>query len=150
MCHTEEIRMSELVRFGVSIESDLLGRFDTLVERQGHANRSEAVRDLIRARLSGEQVTRDDARAMGVLSLVYDHHTRDLERRLTDFQHQHHDAVIAVTHAHVDHDRCLEVILLRGAAGRLRALAAALGGLKGVLHSDLVLTAASASSHTHH
>jgi CopG family nickel-responsive transcriptional regulator len=132
--------MKSLTRFGVSIESDLLRRFDRLIDGSGYRNRSEAFRDLIRARLVEEDVHDESTPALGVLSLVYDHHKRELEEKLTDLQHHHHMSVIAATHVHVDHDNCLEVILLRGKVGALHHIANALSSLKGVKHSKLVLT----------
>lgn len=133
--------MSRLVRFGVSIEEDLLRRFDRLIQAGGTTNRSEAFRDLIRARLLEEEVADEAAEGFGVLTLVYDHHRRELQERLTAIQHDHGEQIIATTHVHIDHDRCLEVILLRGPVGRLRRLGTALGGFRGVQHSRLVLTA---------
>jgi CopG family transcriptional regulator, nickel-responsive regulator len=133
--------MNELVRFGVSIEGQLLRRFDRLIAAGGAANRSEALRDLIRARLVEEEVSDEAAEGFGVLTLVYDHHRRDLQERLTQAQHAHGEQIIATTHVHIDHHRCLEVILLRGPVGAIRELATALGGFKGVQHSRLVLTA---------
>jgi len=134
--------MKGLKRFGVSIDGELLGRFDRLIKGTGYRNRSEAFRDLIRARLVEEEVERPSTRGLGVLSLVYDHHRRELEQRLTDLQHRHHGTVIAATHVHVDHDNCLEVILLKGKVEAMQHLAGALSSLKGVKHSRLVLTTA--------
>lgn len=132
--------MKGLTRFGVSIESELLKRFDRLLEGTGYRNRSEAFRDLIRARLVEEDIHDESTLALGVLSLVYDHHKRELEEKLTDLQHHHHMSVIAATHVHVDHDNCLEVILLKGNVGALHHIANSLSSLKGVKHSKLVLT----------
>jgi CopG family nickel-responsive transcriptional regulator len=132
--------MGKLTRFGVSVDSALLRQFDRLTRAAGARNRSEAFRDLIRARLVEEAVQDPSTRALGVLSLVYDHHKRELEERLTDLQHQHYSSIIAATHAHVDHDTCLEVILLRGTVGTMRRIADSLASLKGVQHSRLILT----------
>jgi CopG family nickel-responsive transcriptional regulator len=132
--------MKALTRFGVSIDSDLLKRFDKFLERTGYENRSEAFRDLIRARLVEEEVQHPGTHALGVLSLVYDHNKRELEERLTELQHMHHTTVIAATHVHVDHDNCLEVILLKGDVRKMRDIANSLAILKGVKHSKLVLT----------
>jgi CopG family nickel-responsive transcriptional regulator len=132
--------MKSLSRFGVSIETDLLNEFDKLLERSGYGNRSEAFRDLIRARLVEERVQNAHASVLGVLTLVYDHHQRELEKRLNDIQHHAHHSIISTTHVHVDHDSCLEVILLRGKAGHLRELSTTLGRLKGVKHTSLALT----------
>jgi CopG family nickel-responsive transcriptional regulator len=132
--------MKSLARFGVSIDTGLLARFDHFILNHGYTNRSEAFRDLIRLRLVEEDVRNESTLAFGVLSLVYDHHKRELEEKLTDLQHRHYTAIIATTHVHVDHDNCLEVILLRGKVGFLRKITSSLSSLKGVKHSKLVLT----------
>lgn len=129
-----------LTRFGVSIEADLIKKFDRYIARAGHGTRSEAIRDLIRARLVDEGIQDPDAPATGVLSLVYDHHKRELEDHLTGLQHDHHEMIIATTHVHLDHHNCLEVILLRGTVGKIRDIGAALASFKGVKHSSLSLT----------
>jgi CopG family nickel-responsive transcriptional regulator len=133
-----------MIRFGVSMEEGLLSRFDEAIARSGQANRSEAVRDLVRRRLVEDRVRDPEAKVLGVLTLVYDHHRQDLQDRLVALQHDHLDVMIATTHVHVDHHHCLEVVLLRGRAGSLRDLAATLAGIKGVHHSDLTLTAVGA------
>jgi len=130
----------DLVRFGVSIDATLLQKFDTFLERAGYGTRSEAFRDLIRARLVEERIANADEDAMGVLTLVYNHHQRDLEEKMTDVQHDAHHHIITTTHVHLDHDNCMEVILLRGKVGTVRSLAAALASFKGVKHSNLSLT----------
>lgn len=135
------MKSSRLLRFGVSIESGLIKKFDRFIARTGYGNRSEAIRDLIRARLVDEGTQDDAAQANGVLSLVYDHHKRELEDHLTDLQHEHHEMIIATTHVHLDHHNCLEVILLRGTVGKIREIGAALASFKGVKHSSLSLTA---------
>ncbi|HTY39134.1 MAG TPA: nickel-responsive transcriptional regulator NikR [Bacteroidota bacterium] len=132
--------MSKLIRFGVSIEDDLLRRFDKFIESTGYENRSEAFRDLIRARLVEEDTHRSTTKAFGVLSIIYNHHQRELEEKLTDVQHHHFASIIASTHVHIDHDNCLEVILIKGKVGDLQHIASSLASLKGVKHSKLVLT----------
>jgi CopG family transcriptional regulator, nickel-responsive regulator len=132
--------MKSLVRFGVSIDAPLLKRFDTFIARTGYENRSEAFRDLIRGRLVEEEVGTDGASVLGVLTLVYDHHQREVERKLTEIQHDHHTIIISTTHVHIDHDNCLEVILLKGSGKNVHALASSLGIIKGVKHSKLTLT----------
>lgn len=132
--------MKRLTRFGVSIDTDLLKRFDAFIAGTGYENRSEAFRDLIRARLVEEEVQKNSSRALGVLSIVYDHHQRELEEKLTGLQHHHFASIVAATHVHVDHDNCLEVILLKGKVSELRHIASSLASLKGVKHSKLVLT----------
>ncbi len=106
--------MTELSRIGISLDSDLLDRFDRFISEQGYTNRSEAFRDLVRDRLVGSAVVAPNARVVGTVTLIYDHHARLLPERLTDLQHAHHDLVISTLHAHLDGDNCLEVILLRG------------------------------------
>ena len=134
--------MADLIRFGVSLESDLLSRFDNIIERDGIPNRSEALRELIRARLLEHDEADVNASAIGVLSLVYDHHKRDLQDHLTDMQHDHHGEVISTTHVHIDHHRCLEVILLKGKVGLIKKIATSLSSPKGIFYSRLVITTA--------
>jgi len=132
--------MSETVRFGVSIDSRLLERFDALIEDKGYVNRSEAIRDLIRNALVEERTMRDDAEMVGTVSLVYNHHTRDLADKLTEHQHSHHESIISTLHVHLDAHHCLEVVVIRGRAGEIRQLADELIGTKGVKHGRLMLT----------
>jgi CopG family nickel-responsive transcriptional regulator len=129
-----------LTRFGVSIDTDLLRRFDRHITHAGYNTRSEAFRDLVRARLVEEDVGNPDSPAFGVLTLVYNHHQRELEEKLTDTQHHHHHHIISTMHVHLDHDHCLEVILLRGDVRTIRSIAESLGSFKGVKHADLTLT----------
>ena len=131
-----------LVRFSVAIGGELLRRFDRYRETHRHPNRSEAVRALMRGALIEDVVTHDDGEAMGVLTLVYDHHVSQVAMRLTELQHRHLDRVVTTTHVHLDHERCLEVILLRGPAGLVRSLADDLIGTKGVETGRLVLASA--------
>jgi CopG family nickel-responsive transcriptional regulator len=132
--------MGELSRIGVAIETDLLSKFDRFITRQGYASRSEAFRDLIRDRLVGAAVEAPEAPVVGTVTLIYDHHSRMLPNKLMDLQHSYHDVVIATTHAHLDHDTCLEVIVLKGVSKRVRKLADLLIGTKGVRHGRLVLS----------
>jgi CopG family transcriptional regulator, nickel-responsive regulator len=128
-----------LARIGVAIESDLLRRFDDWLERRGGGNRSEALRDLVRDRLTVDGID-DRAEVVGAVSIVYDHHHRALSRRLTSIQHDDGDAIVSALHVHLDHDRCLEVIVVRGPAARVRRIADRLIGEKGVVHGGLFLT----------
>ncbi|MHB8766310.1 MAG: nickel-responsive transcriptional regulator NikR [Deferrisomatales bacterium] len=132
--------MPEVVRFGVSIDDRLLQRFDELIERKGYLNRSEAVRDLIRNALVEDQWTREDEEIVGTVTLVYDHHTRDLADKLTDQQHSHHGSIVSALHVHLDAHNCLEVVVVKGRAGEVRRLADELIGTKGVKHGKLVTT----------
>src|SRR5882672_870394 len=112
-----------LVRFSVAIGGELLQRFDHYREAHRYPNRSEAVRGLMRAALVEEAVTHDDGNAMGVVTLIYDHHTGRVAERLTELQHHHIDRVVSTTHVHLDAHRCLEVVLLRGTGKVIRELA---------------------------
>ncbi|HAF70472.1 MAG: Putative nickel-responsive regulator [Acetothermia bacterium 64_32] len=128
-----------IVRFGVSMDEELLARFDELIVRQGYANRSEAIRDLVRERLV-RQEWRAGEEVVGVITLVYDHHVRNLEERITDIQHEQFHKVISTMHIHLDHDHCLEVIAVKGKGAEIAELASKLIGLKGVRHGRLTAT----------
>lgn len=129
-----------LSRIGVAIDTELLARFDALIEARGYSTRSEAFRHLIRDELVEETVARDDADAVGTITLVYDHHERLLNSRLTAMQHDHQEAMLSTLHVHLDHDHCLEVVVVRGRAGELRRIADALLSMKGVKHGTLTQT----------
>ncbi len=131
-----------LVRFSVAIGGELLRKFDQFRAQHRYPNRSEAVRGLMRGALIEEVVSDDESEAMGVVTLIYDHHVSRIARRLTDLQHHHLDRVVTTTHVHLDAHRCLEVILLRGPARQIRTLADDLIGTKGVETGRLVLTPA--------
>ena len=126
--------MGKLTRFGVSLDEELLEPFDALCAVKGYSNRSEAIRDLIRKALVAEEWQQADGQGAGTLTLVYDHHKNDLARRLTQRQHDEHDIIIATLHVHLDHHNCLEVLILKGEAARVRALADKLISCKGVKH----------------
>ena len=126
--------MGKLTRFGVSLDEELLEPFDALCAVKGYSNRSEAIRDLIRKALVAEEWQQADGQGAGTLTLVYDHHKNDLARRLTQMQHDEHDIIIATLHVHLDHRHCLEVLILKGEAARVRALADKLISCKGVKH----------------
>ena len=126
--------MGKLTRFGVSLDEELLEPFDALCAVKGYSNRSEAIRDLIRKALVAEEWQQADGQGAGTLTLVYDHHKNDLARRLTQMQHDEHVIIIATLHVHLDHHNCLEVLILKGEAARVRALADKLISCKGVKH----------------
>ncbi len=131
-----------VTRYTVSVPSSLMEAFDERIQRRKHpVSRSEALRDLMRSALVEERWAEDDAEVMGTVTVVYDHHQRELSRRLTALQHHAHDMVICTTHVHLDHHHCLEVIVLRGRAPRVQEMADALIGTRGVLHGQLVCTA---------
>jgi len=132
--------MPETIRFGISINDRLLERFDRLIEEKGYVNRSEAIRDLIRNALVEEAWSKEDEEAVGTVSLVYDHHTRDLADKLTEHQHSHHKEIVSSLHVHLDAHHCLEVVVLKGKAKDIKRLADELIGTKGVKHGKLMTT----------
>jgi CopG family nickel-responsive transcriptional regulator len=130
--------MSDLARFGISIDDRLLKRFDDLIADKGYVNRSEAIRDLIRNALVEDAWAREDEETVGTVTLVYNHHTRDLADKLTEQQHSHHEAIISALHVHLDAHHCLEVVVVKGKAKSVKRLADELIGTKGVKHGKLV------------
>lgn len=129
-----------LVRFGVSLENGLLKKFDHICGERKYNNRSEAIRDLIRDELVKEEWAKTKGEVSGVISLVYDHHKRELIDHLIDIQHDHQHMIIASQHIHLDHDNCLEVVIIKGHAGEIKNLASRLRSVKGVKHGELVMT----------
>ena len=129
--------MSNLVRFGVSLDADLLDRFDELIDRMGYANRSEAIRDLFREKLIEQEWKTPGKEIFAVVSLVYDHHTMEVHRRLTELQHRSYAAIISTMHVHIDQHNCLELIVLKGEGDDVRSLAEHLISLKGVKYGRL-------------
>ena len=136
--------MTKLMRFGVSMEQDLLGRFDEWIGRHDWANRSEAIRDLVRERLVDDEWRSGTEPVVASLTFVYDHHVSDLQDRLTRLQHRYHGIVQSALHVHLDHDNCMEVLVLRGPAEDIQTLADRLLGSRGVKHGKLVRSAAGA------
>ena len=142
--------MSDLQRIGVAIEAELLTRFDQLIARRSYTNRSEAFRDLARAELMKESAEAPDAQVVGSVTIVYDHHVRLLSEKLTDLQHQYHHCVLSNLHVHLDHDNCLEVIILRGRSQEVHQIADALISTKGVKNGRLTIAEAlSQTAHPH-
>jgi CopG family nickel-responsive transcriptional regulator len=136
----ELAHMTDLCRIGVALSGDLLEKFDKLIASRGYTNRSEAFRDLIRNELVQEVWKSSDAEVFGTVTLVYDHHARLLTDKLTELQHQYHAAVLSSLHVHLDHNNCLEVILVRGRASLVQKLSNALIATKGVKHGRLTVT----------
>ena len=132
--------MEELIRFGVSIRANLLKQFDRLISRKGYVNRSEAIRDLIRKHLVEHEWEQGETETLGTLTIVYNHHVRELAGRLDNFQHEHVPNVISSMHVHLDAHNCLEVMVLRGMPAEIRSLADHILGVKGVNHGQLVMT----------
>jgi CopG family nickel-responsive transcriptional regulator len=132
--------MANLVRFGVSIEEDLLAAFDALIEAKGWDNRSDALRGLIRELLLEVQVEEaPEAEVVGTITLVYDHHHGDLANRLVDLQHRHHLNIISTLHVHIDEANCLEVLVVKGANREVRRISDVLIGTRGVQHGKLII-----------
>lgn len=129
-----------LQRFGISMESPLLAQFDENIKAKGYTNRSEAIRDLIRDYLVEEKWQSEDGPAVGTVTLVYNHHLREMSDRLTDLQHQYHQQIISVLHVHLDAHNCLEVMVVHGNKSEIQAIAGRLSSLKGVKHCKLVTT----------
>ncbi len=131
--------MSNLVRFGVSIEEELLENFDREIKKKGYASRSEAIRDLIRDQMVHEEWASDEE-TVGTITMVYDHHTRDLSANLTHIQHSFEGDIKSVLHIHLDHVNCLEVLVVQGKAHLLQQFADQLTSIRGVKHGKLTMT----------
>lgn len=132
--------MSQLCRIGVAIDEDLLKRFDELIAKRGYTNRSEAFRDLIRDELVETAWQSPESQVVATLTLVYNHHVRQLTEKLTDMQHDFHHHVLSTLHVHLDHDHCLEVLVVRGKASMVQKFADSLIATKGVKHGRLTMT----------
>jgi CopG family nickel-responsive transcriptional regulator len=129
--------MSPTIRFSISLPQRLLSRFDQLISQKGYANRSEAIRDLIREHLVEREWELGEKVTVGAVSLVYDHHKRELDKVLTDLQHQYCDSIISALHVHLDRHNCLEVVVVRGKSGQIRKIADKLISTKGVKYGKL-------------
>jgi CopG family transcriptional regulator, nickel-responsive regulator len=132
--------MEKITRFGVSIEPDLLKKFDKIIKMKGYTNRSEAIRDLVRKNLIREENKDPNAESIGTLTMIYDHHTGNLTNKLLDLQHDHTKEILSTTHIHIDHNNCLEVLVLKGKTGKIQKLADNIKSLKGIKHGELVIT----------
>ncbi len=133
----------KIVRFGVSIEPDLIKKFDIMIKKEGYTNRSEALRDLIRKNLIKHDNKNPNTKSIGTLTMIYDHHTGNLTNKLLDLQHDHHNEILSTTHIHIDHHNCLEVLVLKGKTGNIKKLADNIKSLKGIKHGELVITKSS-------
>jgi CopG family transcriptional regulator, nickel-responsive regulator len=138
------VRMSDLSRIGVAIDTNLLEKFDRLIAQRGYTNRSEAFRDLIRDALVEKSWESPDSLVVGTVTLVYDHHVRLLSDKLTDIQHDFHRSILSTLHVHLDHDHCLEVLVVQGKASDVRKVADVLISTKGVKHGRLTITSSGA------
>ncbi len=125
-------------RFTVSLDEDLMAQFDEHIHRRGYRNRSEAVRDILRDRLESERLKDSDkGHCVACLSYIYDHHERELSRRLTNAGHSRHNLVLSTLHVHLDHDDCMEVVILQGRTEDVRAHANAVTAETGVRHGTI-------------
>jgi CopG family nickel-responsive transcriptional regulator len=131
--------MSDLVRFGVSLEKTLLEKFDRFIRERNYTNRSEAFRDMIRQELiKKEWIEGDDV--AGAITLIYDHHRKDLLNKITDIQHNFQKIIISTQHIHLDHHNCLEIIAVRGDPSEVQRLTGLLKAIKGVKHGTLSMS----------
>jgi CopG family nickel-responsive transcriptional regulator len=139
--------MRNIIRFGVSIEENLLQGFDALIERKGYANRSEAIRHLIRNLLLETRIEEEpEAEVIGTITLVYDHSQGDLANRLVDLQHRHHHNIISTLHVHMDEENCLEVLAVKGRNSQIRRISDFLIGTRGVHHGKLIIHSGTAAA----
>ena len=129
--------MDDLVRFGVSMDSRLLKQFDKYINQKGYANRSEAIRDLIRNNLVEEEWKVGKGETVGTITIIYNHHKRELTDTLTNIQHKYHASMISTMHVHLDSHNCLEVLVVKGKAREIKIVADRLIGTKGVIHGKL-------------
>jgi len=128
--------MPKVFRFGISLDKDLLEKFDLLIKNKNYSNRSEAFRDLIRQELVKKE-WREDREVAGAINLIYDHHKRELLNKITDIQHDFQKLIISTQHIHLDHDNCLEIVAVKGNPKEVQLLADTLTSIKGVKHGAL-------------
>ncbi len=136
-----------LKRFSISLEENLLDSFDSYIKEQSYNNRSEAIRDLIRKSLVKEEWATENKVIMGVITLVYDHHQHQLQEKVTEVQHDYHHHIVSTTHVHMDHNNCLEVIIVRGKALEVQDLADRLIALRGVRDGNLAMSSTGKALH---
>ena len=132
--------MADIKRFGVSLPSELLDEFDTMIEDMGYDNRSKAIADLIRDRMVEKDWDSGKGDVIGIISMIYDHHTSDTVTKLLELQHSVHIGMYSTMHVHLDHDNCLEILALKGSSTTIRELADHIKSVRGVKHSGLVMT----------
>ena len=130
--------MSQLVRFGVSLEEDLLTKFDSHIKKQKYTNRSEAIRDLIRDELVKKEWT-ENKEVTGAITLVYDHHARELVTKVLDVQHDYHTCILSSQHIHLDHHNCFEIIVTKGKSKEIEDLFQKLKAIKNVKHAGFMM-----------
>jgi len=137
-------------RITISLDTDLAQQFDSYINERGYRNRSEAVRDLIRDTLGAQSLKEEkSAYCIGTLTYVYNHHERELASRLTQAQHRHHDLALSTLHVHLDHDNCMETVVLRGTTDEVQQFADSVKSRPGVRHGHLYLVPAEVEKSTH-
>jgi len=136
----DPVEMNGVTRIGVSLEPELLNKFDSMIEKKGYTTRSEAIRDLIRRALNEDGWKHEGLEIIGTITLAYDHHSGGVREKLMDIQHDHFSRITSTLHIHLDEDKCLEVLLVRGQAEDVKKLADELISLRGVLHGRLTMT----------
>ena len=143
--------VADMERITISVDADLAHEFDELIARRGYQNRSEAVRDILRSHVEAQrQVFERAGHCVAALSYVYNHHERELAERLAELQHAHHDLTVATTHAHLDHEGCLEVALLKGSSLAVRQFAESLIAERGIRHGQLnLISVERGEAHSH-
>lgn len=132
--------MEKVIRFGVSIEPELINKFDKSIKKEGYTSRSEAIRDIIRKKLIKEKIQDPNSEVIGTLTIVYDHHVHNLNEKLLDIQHEHHKEILTTTHIHIDHNNCLEILVLKGKTKNIQGLSDNIISIKGIKHGELVIT----------
>lgn len=133
-------RRESVTRFSISLPAELARQLDQMTREKSYTNRSQAVADMIRSQLVEHRQRSGDEEIAGTITLVYDHHKQHVQATLTDIQHDHHEVIISTLHVHLDHDNCLEVLVVRGRAGLIRRIADELIAAKGVKHGKLTVT----------
>ncbi len=142
--------MDNVTRIGVSLEPELLKDFDVMIKNKGYSSRSEAIRDIIRDTLVADHVKDENAEVIGTITLVYPHHKGSLQDMLMDIQHEHHSSITSTIHIHIDLERCLEVLVVRGRVKDVKELSDELISMKGVLHGKLTMTLEDVGPSGHH
>lgn len=132
--------MEKVTRIGVSLEPDLLKKFDGLIKKKGYGTRSKAVRDLIRKELVKEIAVAENKQVYGTITMVYDHHVGGLTDKLLTYQHDYRDNIMTTSHVHLDHDNCLEVVVVKGKAKSVKEMADKIASIRGVRHGELSIT----------
>ena len=132
--------MADIKRFGVSLPSELLDEFDTMIEGMGYDNRSKAIADLIRDKMVEKNWDSDNGEVIGIVTMIYYHHTSDTVSKLLELQHSVHIGMYSTMHVHLDHDNCLEILALKGSPAVVREFADKIKAVRGVKHTGLVMT----------